>query len=537
MRAVGIREPVIAEHRPLLRNLLGLIHGRVYYNLNNWYRGLLLLPAFRRNKEDMERMMGVEDPIDFVTDESLGAVARLQRIPRLAATAARLALRFATLQGDTARFLARFDATIAGIDRSSLPKRSFGELMGVVDTLRRECLDRWTTPIVNDFFVMMSVGRLRRLVDRAVHDDVDRVMQTLLGGADVAVSAAPAMLMLEMADAARERPGVIDALRDCEGHEALERASAASPRFARAYAELVVRYGDRCMGELKLESRPLRDDPGFVVGILRNYLAGGTADPRLLADRARRDREGVERDVAASMGSLQRWRFRRALRSARRAIRARETMRLARTRLFGTYRDTYRAIAAQLRAQGKLDAIDDIFYLTTGEIDAYWRRTTVTTDLRALVRARRREFAAFEAIDAPNRIVTTGDVVNAVSQNPTAPKPPNPATTLRGVAASAGIAEGRVRIVTGPSGDLSLAGHVLVATRTDPGWAPLFPSAVAIVVERGSVLSHSAVLARELGLPAVVSVPDVVRTLRDGELVRVDGAAGTIERLELPCAS
>jgi pyruvate,water dikinase len=117
--------------------------------------------------------------------------------------------------------------------------------------------------------------------------------------------------------------------------------------------------------------------------------------------------------------------------------------------------------------------------------------------------------------------------------------PPNPtsARLLRGLGCSTGIVEGIVRIVRSPSDDLAIDGHILVAPRTDPGWAPLFPSARAIVVERGSLLSHSAVLARELGLPAVVGFPGILDLLRDGERVRVDGAAGTIERLELPCES
>jgi pyruvate,water dikinase len=439
------------------------------------------------------------------------------------------------LERDTARFLARFERTIHDLDRRSLPRRSLAELMRVLDTLERECLERWTTPIVNDFYVMMSVGRLRRLVSRAVNDDVDRVMQTLLGGADVGISAAPALLILEMAAAARRDPEAAAALRDLDGREALRRAGEASADFARAYAALIERFGDRCMGELKLESRPMRDDPDFVVGILRNYLDGDCADPRALSDRARQDRERVEREVADRLrGPLERWRLRRALTAARRSIRARETMRLARTRLFGAYRDTYRAIGARLRDAGYLDAADDVLYLTVEEIDAHWTGTGVANDLRPLVAARRREFASFESIDAPNRIVTVGSPysVKRSSRGPAAPSPRNPAANLHGLGCSPGIAEGRVSIVYVPSANLSLAGHVLVAVRTDPGWAPLFPSAAAILVERGSVLSHSAVLARELGLPAVVGIPDLTRILRDGELVRIDGTAGTVERLE-----
>ena len=68
--------------------------------------------------------------------------------------------------------------------------------------------------------------------------------------------------------------------------------------------------------------------------------------------------------------------------------------------------------------------------------------------------------------------------------------------------------------------------------RTDPGWAPLFPTAGGILVERGSTLSHSAVVARELGIPAIVGIPNITKILQDGERVRMDGALGTIVRLE-----
>lgn len=543
MRALGIPERVIVRHRPLLRNLLGLLHGRVYYNLNNWYRGLLLLPSFRRNKADMEHMMGVEEPVDFIPDEEDDTLSRLRRIPRLVHAFLRLSVRFAMLDRDARRFLSQFESTMCTLDRVSLPKRSLGELMAVLEMLRRECLDRWTTPIVNDFYVMMTVGRLRRLVERGVGKDADRVMQSLLGGADVAISAAPALLMLRMAEAARHEPAALDALRRFEGGEALRRATEASADLSEACAELLSSFGDRCMGELKLESRPLRDDPGFIVSVLRNYLDGETIAPDALADRARHERDMVERAVCDGLrgqfGAASR--FRRALRSARRAIRAREAMRLARTRVFGAHRDVYRAIGAKLHDAGRLDSADDVLYLTTTEIEAWWRGTATSLDLRTLAQARRREFAAFESIDAPNRIITTGSPHECVatSAHSTAPADRDElhtgnAKVLRGLGCSPGIGQGRVRIVSKSSDNLSLSGHILVATRTDPGWAPLFPGAIAILVERGSLLSHSAVLARELGLPAVVGIPGLTRTLREGELVRVDGTAGTIERLEEP---
>jgi pyruvate,water dikinase len=558
MRAVGLSEATIAAHRPLLRNLLGLLQGRVYYNLNSWYRGLLLLPAFRRNKEDMERMMGVEEPVDFVADEVLTLAQRLRRIPRLAWTSVRLLVSFATLDRDAARFLARFDAELRSIDRSSLDRRALAELMELLDRLRTECIERWTTPIVNDFHVMMSAGWLRRVVERALDrgTGLDLVMQTLLGGAAVEISAAPAVLMLRLAELARRDVVVQGALRVSEGTEALAAARGASPEFASTLDDLLERYGDRCMGELKLESRSLRDDPAFVVRMLRNYLDGQTTDRQRPAGAASAERLRVEREIGSGLGALGRIGFRRALTAARRGITRRETLRLARTRLFGVHRDVYRGIGQRLLELGRLDRADDVFYLTTDEIRDYWEGTGAAADLASLARARRAEFAAYERVTPPNRIVTTGaphdalrhaavagsmagSVVGSTSIWNIAPAT-SPVTTTRllhGLGCSAGVVEGIVRIVRSPSDDLAIDGHILVAPRTDPGWAPLFPSARAIVVERGSLLSHSAVLARELGLPAVVGFPGILDLLRDGERVRVDGAAGTIERLELPCES
>jgi pyruvate,water dikinase len=88
-----------------------------------------------------------------------------------------------------------------------------------------------------------------------------------------------------------------------------------------------------------------------------------------------------------------------------------------------------------------------------------------------------------------------------------------------------------VQIVTDPRTANLRSRTVLVAEHTDPGWIMVFPSALAVIVERGSLLSHAAIVARELGIPAVVSVPGVTRWLRDGDCVELDGTTGVIRRI------
>jgi pyruvate,water dikinase len=93
------------------------------------------------------------------------------------------------------------------------------------------------------------------------------------------------------------------------------------------------------------------------------------------------------------------------------------------------------------------------------------------------------------------------------------------------------MVRGRVRCVVDPVGAEVERGEILVAARTDPGWILLFPAAAAILVERGSLLSHAAIVARELGIPAVVGVPGLMGWLADGDEVWCDGSTGEVIRL------
>jgi pyruvate,water dikinase len=93
------------------------------------------------------------------------------------------------------------------------------------------------------------------------------------------------------------------------------------------------------------------------------------------------------------------------------------------------------------------------------------------------------------------------------------------------------VVRGRARVVTDPKAAEVRAGEILVAERTDPGWILLFAGAAGVVVERGSVLSHSAIVARELGIPAVVSVVGLTSWLSTGDLIEVNGTSGVITRI------
>jgi phosphohistidine swiveling domain-containing protein len=222
------------------------------------------------------------------------------------------------------------------------------------------------------------------------------------------------------------------------------------------------------------------------------------------------------------------------MRQARKRVRDRENLRFERTRLFGMIRRLFLEAGRRLQAIGRLDDARDIFYVELGEILAFSDGTATSTDLRSLAALRKKEFGQYRDGPIPaNRFETRGPVYYAQTYRSNEPSGALEAggEERKGLGCCPGVARGVARVVRDPKQARLTSGCILVADHTDPGWIMLFPSASGLLVERGSLLSHSAIVARELGIPAVISIPGLLDWLRDGDEVELDGAAGIVRRI------
>jgi rifampicin phosphotransferase len=536
-RVLGVPEKRLEEMKPVFQNLLGLVKGRVYYNINNWYRGLLILPSFTTNKADMERMMGLQDPVDFVEDRRLSLRGKIARAPGMIRTLFRLLSGFRKMDALVADFRARFRAEYEAVDRSRLHTLEMAELIGITDRLRERVMREWQAPIINDFYVMMMNGRVHRWLEKAGAADAASLQNNLMAGEEGIESTEPTKHILRLCDYIRTRPDLLRAVMETEPAALLGVLQGTDPHARDLCAEYIELYGDRCIGELKLESVSLRQDPSFLFAIVKNYLSREdlTVDTLAKNERSFRDTAEAEAFTLArkKLGRRGAGKFRKDLAKLRQAVKNRENMRLMRTRLFGLMRDIYMETGCQLAFHGILGEPRDIFYLTVEEIEAYIDGRSVQSNLKPLVAARREEFASYESEELPHHFTTRGPVYHHNSyQYNYKEETLDDSGILRGIGCYPGKIEEKVKLIFSPKDELNLKGQILCTVRTDPGWAPLFPTAGGILVERGSTLSHSAVVARELGIPAIVNVPGLTRILHDGERVLMDGAAGTIQRLE-----
>jgi pyruvate,water dikinase len=291
-------------------------------------------------------------------------------------------------------------------------------------------------------------------------------------------------------------------------------------------AEYARRYGHRCPDEFEV-SVPR---PGEEQTWIDTQLAGLTTDPAGL----------LERQDEASSAAWRRFRelhprksgkFRRKIDRWEAIVQVREETRSEMMRGFWMLRD-FVVRAGELTGHG-----DDLFYLTIEEILEVLRGSRAPLSRVAGRRATHRLYASLPPLPGiirgrfdPERWAADpgrrGDVFDAGATVAPASE------TISGFPGASGVVEGTARVIASVAdGDRLADGEILVTTVTNVGWTLLFPRAAAVVTDVGAPLSHAAIVARELGIPAVVGTRNATMRVRDGDRVRVDGSAGTVEVL------
>ena len=287
--------------------------------------------------------------------------------------------------------------------------------------------------------------------------------------------------------------------------------------------DFIRRHGYHGPGEGEISSRVWREDPGPLEAAIARY-RGMSDDLHPLRVEAGRvqARKQAEQELLAASSPRRRAADRAVLAAARRYIPLREVGKAAFLQTIDVARFAVRHLGTDLQSVGVVDDVEDVFLLTVDEL-----RSGPTGDQRAVVAARAAQRQEFLRTGLPDSWTGRPEPVGAVDASETA----SDELVLRAVAASAGVPEGRARSVHHPAEADIAEGEVVVCETTDPSWTLIFVTAGAMVIDIGGPISHGAIVAREMGIPCVINTRTGTRTIRDGDLVRVDGGAGTVEIL------
>lgn len=525
---IGVPQEMVFAQQTVFRNLIGHLQGRVYYNLSHWYAMFRLLPGTEPYIRVWEEMMGIRQREGENARPRLDWRRHWREWMRIAW---RLGKLFWHLDTEMQAFRSKFERVYQEFRQKNLTAMDTHELLETYTNLCATLLYGWEITVLNDGFAFIFSALSRKLLEKAGFSESQALFNALLCGVAGMESVKPVRSVIALAEQVRGNPELLAWLQQHgEDSQVLERL-AASPfqDFSQAIQEHLLTYGDRSLAELKLESPSLRECPQQLIRWILGYVPGPLTVAEMEAHEQSIRQQAEQRlQQESRLNPIDAVILRKSLNYARRSINYRESARLDRARSFGMVRQIFKQLGEKLTEAGALEQPQDIFLLSLEELMAFVYGHGWVSSLKTRVAERRSEALQWQHQHPRERLLTQGPVaMNLIPQRPPAAK--QAGSALRGTGCAAGIVTGEALIVTDPravQGDLR--GKILVAEMTDPGWVFLMIAASGLIVEKGSLLSHTAIIGRELGIPTIVGVTGATQRLRNGQILTINGQTGEI---------
>ena len=532
-KMMGASDKLIQENKFTFEHMIEFIGHRIYYNLNSWYTMLSFFPAYKFSSEFMEKMMGVEKRSTFAIKEPYNFFSKyFFYLPKMILQSMKIIFAFSLLERQMKNFGKYFENVFSELNTTDLDKLNPNELKQLYKETEEKLLAHWKIPIANDFAVMVSTGLSDKLFSKWLATDEAYFYMTS-GVHKPLTSLDPVNKIIYIAHLIKQDENVKKVfLSGYPEEEILEllRGKLKNHGVADAIENYLDHFGTRMPNELKLESETLTENPKNLISILKKLIK---ADNSLIETKRAYLRDALFKKLGLPKRIFLKW----LLRWAANSIRRREEARFYRTLIFGYVRRIFLAIGQKLARDKIIKNERDIFYLTIEEIFNIidGKQLSSTPDL--IVEQRKREFEKWQNLSLPRRIESAKDIPaieeeilrkQFTTQNVLLDELigrvascPNKLATFSGIALTLKSFD--------PSADFE--GKILVTSQTDPGWTIIFPFLKGVVVERGGMLSHAAIIARELNIPCIVGVEHATDVIASGMNIKLDLRGGLIQKL------
>lgn len=501
-RRVLKNERELAKYENVFSNMVGAVNGRLYYKISNWYTIIKFLPMNKKIIPIWQEMLGVKTKSYDRQPVKLPALVRAKTYWNVIVEMLCVPKNMRKLNRD-----------FAGINESFYSRWhdeiTPGEALALYRELQETLLSCWDITLLNDVYSFVFTALVKKRLG-------ERGNQVISGISNIE-SMKPVRELLRLA---------------------WEKDRVSEEQYSQRFEVYIREYGDRNLEELKLESRTFRSNPE----LLEEQIALYREDPERLDEmyhRIQEEAKNAQRSVR--LKGLNRF----FAAQAARGIANREISRLNRSRIFGMVRSIFSGLGEEFARTGLIETPDDVFWMTTDEVFAaaeqYFPvgtsrsfdsgRCSASPDkeqLRAVISGRKAEYELYACLPAYQRLVFAGKEFDKHHRSINSHKLRLKREELTGTPCSDGIAEGEVLVVTDVTQVKNYKDKILVTRMTDPGWVFLLVCARGIISEKGSLLSHTAIISRELKLPSIVGVEKLTDTLQTGDVVRMNGSTGQI---------
>ena len=564
-RAFGFSAARLAAMEEPLRHIIGVHGARMYYNLTSIHGILRSAPFGEHLAAWFNQFVGSEDTnapafVDAGLASDRRAATRrssrssLGRAIGQAWELAIIAVCTAWQYSSVTRRVERFERTVSEYAARTRPDQLSGrnrrelleDLRGFIDIRNH----RWLDASLADAASMVCYGALKRTLSAefpaadqaALHNSLLKALPNL-------PSSQPALKLWDLSRMVRGDGRLLRLFAEgstADAVQAIRRDPELEP-FNQALEAFLDDWGFRCSGELMLTVPSFQEDTAPLIAILKAYAGLDAPSPadHLAAQREERLRETDriasvlrQRRLLPYLPGFHRWHVVSVLlRWTQHAIILRERARLKQALLYSRLRRVSLALGERLTGDRRLERPEDIFFLSAGEIDDLVSGYAMFPHhVRDLVAVRRHAHAQLGAAAPPDSVRLARGEYLPEPAGPGAAGPGELRTrgdstnALTGLGVCGGTTTARAAVLRDVTEThLLQPGDVLITRQTDPGWGAVFPLISGLVMERGGMLSHGAIIAREFGIPSVVGIGDATRLIPHGRDVHVDGDRGVVQ--------
>lgn len=538
-RQMGWDTALLHDDHAIIDRMIGYIKGRIYYSLTSFYHLHSLNPLFPIFRGYWEKMMGFKSSYQTKPE---GIIEQIKDMTLFAAKATKalaiMVYRYAFHQKGIQKFYIWWEELFSPLRGKTFENEDMLKTVDLFHKVWREVSNHWGITLTNDTFLPMAYGITEGLFKKWNLDNDTSMLSDLLCGDEKITSVDIILSSVRLAELVNkdEKLRTMFSTHDDKTIWKMIENLSLQKEFCKAVIKHLHIYGDRGLQELKMEQPNMRHAPWELIKMIRGYANSGVT-AKNLQDKEKKVRADAEIRFKEKLKfrPVRKFILDKLLNIVRRLIRNRENSRYNRSELFGFTKNVFRGIGKQFAAQGILNSPEDIIHLSMDEIFGFIDGTGVTENLQALADIRSREFEENKKVETPVQLTTLGPVRN---NNLELIERVSDATgVLKGLGSSTGRIKGIARIVVDPtSPPENTEDMILIARETDPGWLFLMLASKGLVVERGSMLSHTAITGRKFGIPTIVSLPDATTIIPDGAEIEIDGASGVVNILNFNAA-
>ncbi|MDD4803851.1 MAG: PEP-utilizing enzyme [Candidatus Pacebacteria bacterium] len=521
---MGVSNKTIKENSDMFPEMVVYIGGRMYYDLTNWYRLVSFLPGYSFNKGFFEQMLGVDKEGLFKKDFSESFFLRwFYYFPKTLWQGIKIFVSFIFMKKHIKNFCFNFDNIYEYYNSKDLSQESEVELKDIFNNITNKLVVHWKVPIANDFAVMISTGVVHKLFKKWLPGK-DSYTFLYVGSTLPLISLDPGLVIIKIVEEIKNDENLFNLFNS--GKESKEILVILKNKYKTNQTvikifDYIKKYGDRMPGELKLESKCLKENPEIFIQIIANSIKNNI--PFL-----NKNIQHISID-ASEIGFLKYMVLSFFLKWAKKSIQMREETRFKRTLIFGFARKIFIEFGKKYSKRNIIDNSDDIFYLTLEEI--LGNVDMEIKQLKSIIKERKNSLVLWKGLELPRRIETELMIVDFEKTYKEKKIDNIVNAKINGMIVSIGEKDsllGEALVMKEFNSTANFNDKIIITTHTDPGWSLIFPFVRGLVVERGGMLSHAAIIARELGIPCIVGVKDVTNIIKTGDKIELNLKTGEI---------